>query len=140
MTSTVSAPSRTLSPVANAIAARLVGAVLALGIGYIHIVDQGGIIGDKTPRYVGVGYWLIELVAIAVAALLISGKSLPAAWVLALGVGAGPLLGFILSRGPGLPNYSDDRGNWTEPIGVVSMVLEAALILLALTCLARRRA
>ena len=139
MTTTVTTPTRTLSPVATALAARVTGAVLALGVGYVHVVDQGGIIGDKTPRYVGIGYYLIELAAIAVAALLLSGRSLRNAWVLALGVGAGPMVGFILSRGPGLPNYTDDRGNWTEPIGVISLVLEAALIELALTVMTRGR-
>ena len=139
MTTTVTTPARPLSALATAAAARVTGAVLALGVGYVHVVDQGGIIGDKTPRYVGVGYWMVELVAIAVAVLLVSGRSLRTAWVLALGVGAGPMVGFILSRGPGLPNYTDDRGNWTEPIGVVSLALEGALILLAVTVLARRR-
>lgn len=139
MTTTVTTPVRTLSPLATAVAARVTGAVLALGVGYVHVVDQGGIIGDKAPRYVGVGYWIVELVAIAVAALLVSGRSLRTAWVLALGIGAGPMVGYILSRGPGLPNYTDDRGNWTEPIGVISLALEAALIVLTLTALARRR-
>lgn len=129
----------TRSPVATAVAARVAGAVLALGVGYVHVVDQGGIIGDKAPRYVGVGYWIVELVAIAVAALLISGRSLRTAWVLALGVGAGPFVGYILSRGPGMPDYTDDKGNWTEPIGIAAMTLELLLVVLALTALARRR-
>ncbi len=137
MTSTLSTP--TLSRLATAVAARVTGAVLALGIGYVHVVDQGGIIGDKAPRYVGVGYWIVELVAIAVAVLLVSGRSLRTAWVLALGVGAGPLVGYVLSRGPGMPDYTDDRGNWTEPIGVIAVTLELVLIALTLTVLARRR-
>jgi hypothetical protein len=39
-----------------------------------------------------------------------------------------------------LPNYTDDVGNWTEPLGVVSLVVEGVLfILAAATLLAGRR-
>ena len=117
---------------------RAVGAALALGITAVHVVDQGGLIGDKGPRYVGVGYWLLELAGIAVAVLLLSGRLQRPTWLLAAGVGAGPMLGYVLSRGPGMPGYVDDRGNWTEPIGLISLGLEAALILLAAAMLARR--
>lgn len=37
----------------------------------------------------------------------------------------------MLSRGPGLPDYTDDRGNWTEPIGLWSLALELTLAALA---------
>lgn len=54
------------------------------------------------------------------------------AWAFALGVGAGPLIGYVLSRGPGLPNYTDDRGNWSEPLGIISLVAEGLLVLVVL--------
>ena len=40
------------------------------------------------------------------------------------------MLGYVLTRGPGLPDATDDRGNWGEPLGVASLVVEAILILL----------
>ncbi|WP_258053225.1 hypothetical protein [Streptomyces sp. Ru72] len=49
----------------------------------------------------------------------------------------GPLLGYILSRGPGLPDYGDDIGNWTEPLGLLSLAVEGALLLLSVPLFAR---
>lgn len=112
---------------------RIVGATLALGVAYIHIKDQGGFPGDKAPRYVGIGYYILEAVALIAAVLLLAGpgKHTVKAWLLAVGVATAPLVGFVLSRGPGLPNYTDDKGNWTEPIGVASLIVEGLLLLLA---------
>lgn len=115
-------------------------AALAAVVAAIHVVDQGGI-GLKSPAYVGLGYWLLELTALAVAVLLCSASH-KVLWLVAFGSGAGPLLGWVLSRGPGLPNYTDDRGNWTEPLGVASVVVEALLMAVAvagvLSCPTRR--
>ena len=58
-------------------------------------------------------------------------------WFLAIGVAAGPLVGYILSRGPGLPNYDDDKGNWTEPLGLISLVVEGVLLILAIALFLR---
>jgi hypothetical protein len=52
-------------------------------------------------------------------------------WWLSLGVAAGPVLGYVLSRGPGLPDYTDDIGNWTEPLGVTSLIVEDNLLITA---------
>src|SRR5207302_8155149 len=67
-------------------------------------------------------------------ALLWPGRrsALPAIWLLAAFVAAAPLLGYTLSRGPGLPAYTEDRGNWTEPLGVISLAVEMALLVLSL--------
>lgn len=113
---------------------RLQGAAAALAIlvAAVHVVDQGGIIGDKTPSYVGIGYWMLEIVALAVAVVLYTKSARLLTWLVTFGVGAGPLLGFILSRGPGLPSYADDRGNWSEPLGIISLVIEGLLVLVAI--------
>ena len=113
------------------VAARFVGALLCVQVAIIHIIDQGGIPGSKTPAYVGVGYWILEILGIVTAAGLITNRSVRLSWFVAIGVGAGPMIGYILSRGPGLPGYTDDVGNWGEPLGVFSLVAEAILIVLA---------
>ena len=41
------------------------------------------------------------------------------------------LVGFVLSRTTGLPNAPDDVGNWTEALGLASMFVEGAVIILA---------
>ncbi len=45
----------------------------------------------------------------------------------------------MLSRGPGLPSYTDDKGNWTEAIGVLSLVVEGVLLMLVLAMLRAER-
>lgn len=118
-------------------AVRVGAALLCLAVTVIHVVDQGGVPGSKEPRYVGVGYYVLEVAGIVAAALLVWSAS-RAGWLLAAGVALGPLVGYVLSRGPGLPDYTDDVGNWGEPLGVVSLIVEGALLLLALTAVARK--
>jgi hypothetical protein len=117
--------------------ARLVGALLCLGVAAIHVIDQGGIPGSKTPTYVGIGYYILEIVAILTAIWLVA-RPTRAAWFVTIGVAAGPLLGYVLSRGPGLPDYTDDRGNWTEPLGLLSLFVEGVLLVLSATLFLRR--
>lgn len=120
----------------NAWLPRLTAAALCLAVAAIHVTDQGGIPGSKTPAYVGDGYYLLEVVAIVTAVLLVAG-AVRTGWFLSIGVAAGPFIGYILSRGPGLPGYTDDVGNWTELLGVVSLAVEAALGVLAVTLFLR---
>ena len=90
--------------------------------------------GSKSPGYVGFGYYLLEVAAFLAAIVLATSKSVKG-WLLAAAVAAGPLIGYALSRGPGLPSYTDDRGNWTETLGVISLVVEGALLVIALIAL-----
>ena len=119
---------------------RLVGAALALAVAGIHIADQGGFPGSEAPDYKQVGFYLLEGVSVLTAAALLLAlrpEINRAAWTLAaVFVAAAPLLGYALSRGPGLPGFDDDRGNWTEPLGVASLVVESALLALSVAALA----
>ena len=119
----------------------VVGALLAMVIAYIHVVDQGGFPGGKSPAYIGIGYYVLEVVAVVVAVALLVGRSRNrvGTWLLAAAVGAGPMLGYVLTRGPGLPDATDDRGNWGEPLGVASLVVEGLLIVVSLACAASLR-
>jgi len=117
------------------------GALLALAVAWIHVTDQGGFPGDKSPGYIAVGYYVLELVAVVVAVALLTPATRHrlGTWLLAAAVGAGPMVGYVLTRGPGLPGAMDDRGNWGEPLGVASLVVEGVLILLSLACAAQLR-
>ena len=129
----------TRSPSSHHVATRLGAAALALAVAYVHIKDQGGFPGTKDPGYVGLGYYLLELggLLVAVALLVGAGRHTRRLWTLALGVAAGPIVGFVLSRGPGLPDYTDDRGNWTEPLALVGLAVELTLLALVVTVLLR---
>lgn len=115
----------------------MTAAALCLAVALIHLKDQGGLPGDKSPTYVGIGYYLLEIGAVVAIALLLSRAFRPG-WFLAIGVALGPLVGYVLSRGPGMPLYSDDRGNWTETIGVLSLLVEGVLLILSVVAASRR--
>ncbi|MCX5313336.1 hypothetical protein [Streptomyces sp. NBC_00154] len=116
--------------------ARWAGALLCLAVAAIHVVDQGGISATRDPYYIGVAYHVLEIAAVVAAVLLLNGL-VRLGWLLAAVVAVGPLLGYILSRGPGLPDYSDDIGYWTEPLGLVSLAVEGALLLLSVPLFVR---
>lgn len=118
--------------------AGIAGAVLALAVSVIHVLDQGGLTAMKDPAYLGYGYWVLELAGLVCAVLLLTRSR--SGWLLAIGVAAGPLLGIIVSRSLGLPDATDDIGNWAEPLGVLAMAVETALLLLAVAVLVRVRA
>ena len=75
-------------------------------------------------------YYALEVAGVLAAAVLLTNRA-RVGWFLSLGVAAGPIVGYVLSRGPGLPDYTDDIGNWAEPLGVVSLVVEGILLILA---------
>jgi hypothetical protein len=115
---------------------RLAGLVGCLAVAAIHIIDQGGVPGSKSPDYIQISYYLLEIAAVVAAALLASFVRW--GWMISLVVAAGPILGYVLSRGPGLPDYTDDIGNWAEPLGILSLVIEGTLLILAATSLRRQ--
>ncbi|MFN2477755.1 MAG: hypothetical protein ABR615_01065 [Pseudonocardiaceae bacterium] len=118
----------------------MVGVLGCLAVAAIHVIDQGGVPGSKGPEYVQILYYALEVAAVLVAVLLLT-KHARAGWLLSLGVAAGPIVCYVLSRGPGMPDYTDDIGNWAEPLGVVSLLVEGILLILAaalLVAMARR--
>jgi hypothetical protein len=133
MLQSTTAPGRAVSSVI----ARAVGAVGCLAVAAIHVIDQGGVPGFKDPGYVQILYYILEVAGVVAAILLVSNY-VKRGWVLSLGVAAGPILGYVLSRGPGLPDYRDDIGNWAEPLGVISLIVEGVLLIVTLMMLRRR--
>jgi hypothetical protein len=55
-------------------------------------------------------------------------------------VAAGAFAGYVLSRTTGLPGATDDVGNWTEPLGLASLVVEGCVVAVALAALRVLRA
>ncbi|MFD7921285.1 hypothetical protein ACFV3R_18910 [Streptomyces sp. NPDC059740] len=128
-------PTRQVPAGAAGWTARLFGGLLCLGVSAVHVIDQNGIAGDKSPQYLAILYWILEIAGVVAALLLVAGL-VRLGWLLALLVAAGPILGYVLSRGPGLPDYDEDVGNWTETLGLASLALEGLLLLTAAVCMA----
>jgi hypothetical protein len=103
---------------------------------YLAIPDKLG-----ETKSLGWGYILLVAGCSAAGAWLLSDR-----WRLGYILGAlvcgGALVAFTLTRTVGLLGSSkDDIGNWGEPAGLISLAVEAAFVILALSQLgAQRRA
>jgi hypothetical protein len=112
------------------------GALLAVAVAAVHVADQGSVTALNSPDWIGWGYRLIEVggVLTALALLVPRPARLGPAWLgWAAGVllGAGPFLAYIASRTVGVPGDPSDVGNWGYWVGTVSLVVEAALVVLS---------
>jgi len=117
-------------------AVRLVGALLALAIAAVHVADQGGITALAAPAWIGWGYRLIEVGGVLTALTLVCLRPArlgPAwlGWAAGVLLGAGPFAAYIASRTVGLPGDPADIGNWGYWLGTVSLLVEAALVMLS---------
>jgi hypothetical protein len=119
-------------------ALRFVGAALSFGVYWIHVQDQGGFPGNN-DGYLRVGYYALEVAAVlaAIALMIAKARVLRHAWLLAAGVALGPMVGYVLTRSTGLPGHTDDKGNWAQSLGLLSLAVEGVLLVLALLMLRR---
>lgn len=115
---------------------RLPAAIGAAGMAVSHIpVIEMHL--SEAP-YIGVGFILLTVAGMLLTPLLLTRDTV-AVWSASLVVSALALLGYVLSRTVGLPQITDDVGNWGEPLGVVAIVAEAVLLLAAAAHLASSR-
>ena len=99
-----------------------------LSIALIHLLDVIPKFGE-TP-YLGVMYVGLMVASIVVAfALLHTGSRM--AWAAGGLLAAMTLAGFILSRTTGLPSAGDDIGNWSEGLGLASLLIESTFVALS---------
>lgn len=110
------------------------GLLLLAGVAWIHYRD----IPDKLGETPALGWLYILLVAgcAAAGAWLLSDRW-RAGYILGLVISLGAVIGYTLTRTTGLLGSRGDIGNWAEPAGVISLLLEAALIVLAAVQLRR---
>jgi len=126
---TVRRPGRVKLPVFEALT--IVGLI---GIAWIHLLDLGSKMAE-TP-YLGAAY--IGLIAGCIAAAVLLARRDRRGFLLAGGLAGATFLGYCLSRTTGLPAATDDIGNWTETLGVCSLIAEGAVVALAAAALSGR--
>jgi hypothetical protein len=117
------------------VVARGVGAIGLAGIALIHLLDLPGQLSEAP--YLFVLYLALMVASVALAGVLIvtgDRRAWAAATVIALLV----IVGYVLSRTSGLPQSTDDIGNWSEPLGMASLFVEGSLAALGLAVLAAR--
>lgn len=102
------------------------------GIAVIHAVDSVG-------KWSEVRYMFWMYIALIIGSLATAGAVLftrsRATLLAAAGLAASAFAGYVLSRTTGLPNATDDIGNWTEPLGLASLVVEGSVVAVALGAL-----
>jgi hypothetical protein len=120
-----------------------VGALLAISIAVVHVADQGGVTAFNSPSWIGWGYRLIEAGGLLTAiALLVPAAGRAASrlgWAAGLLLGTGPFLAFLASRTVGVPGDPGDVGNWGDWVGTMSLIVEAAMIVLSVSMLLAQR-
>jgi predicted exporter len=122
------------APPATDPAHRAVTSTGLLGIALIHLLDLPGKL-HETP-YLGVAY--LGLIA---ASLVLAGALLRRddrrLWLASGALAMAVLVGFIVNRTVGMPDATDDIGNWLEPLGLASLFVEGVVTLLAIDRLVR---
>jgi hypothetical protein len=117
------------------VSVRFVGALLALAVATVHVADQGGILTLNSPQWLGWGFRLIEVGGVLTALAVVLGRPAWLGWAAGVLLGSGPFIGYILTRSVGLPGDHADIGNWGYWVGTVSLIIEAALVVLSLSML-----
>jgi uncharacterized membrane protein YdcZ (DUF606 family) len=134
-------------PLADDVESRLTAAVregavratVAAGLGAIAAIHAVDAVGKWTEtRYMFWMYMAAILGAVVVAAAVLFSRS-RVALLAAAAVAGSVLLGYVVDRTIGMPGATSDIGNWTEPLGLASLIVETATIAVAAGGLASRR-
>lgn len=116
---------------------RYPAALLAVTAGLAHVpVTPDHLV--EAP-YVGVLFVALTAACLLLAGLLLLGDS-PAAWAVSGATCGLAVLAYATSRTVALPQIADDVGNWLEPLGVLSVGTESAVVVLAWLALRGRSA
>jgi hypothetical protein len=89
--------------------------------------------------YIG-ALFIALTVACGVLAVALLAWDTPTVWDLAILATGLAVLAYVLSRTVGLPQIGDDIGNWSEPLGVLSIAAESVTVLLGVATLVWARA
>jgi len=122
-------PSRTSSSALTLNHRRMAVGISLASIAAIHVLDLRSKF-EEVP-YLGVGYLLIIVASLVLLERLFvvgSRRDFLASAALATAV----LLGFIVNRTVGMPGATDDIGNWFEPLGLLSILVEGFVVWQAL--------
>ncbi|MEA2155121.1 MAG: hypothetical protein QOE11_1261 [Solirubrobacteraceae bacterium] len=117
--------------VAEAVQEAAVRGTLAIGLAGIAVIHAVDSVGKWTEsRYMFWMYMALIAASIGVAATVLFHRSRLGV-AAAGGLAATVLAAFVVDRTLGMPNATGDIGNWTEPLGLASVVVEGLVIAVA---------
>lgn len=122
--------------VRSAVAEAAARSTVSVGLGaliVLHAVD-GVDKWSETP-YIFWMYMAAIAASLVCGAVLLGARSTQTvrqALLAAAGIAGSVFLGYVVSRTTGMPNATDDIGNWTEPLGLASIVAEGITVAAAL--------
>src|SRR5215212_5531858 len=119
----------------DGVLARLVGIVSLTAIALIHAVQAPDAFADA--GYLDV-LFVAAVTAGALLAVALTRTSDHRIWMAAGVFAASILVGYLLSRIVGLPGFTEDLGEWSEPRGLAAMVFESLLGALSAAVLVTR--
>ncbi len=114
---------------------RAVVAAGLLGIALIHLLDLPGKL-KETP-YLGVAYIGLIVTSLVLAEAMLRHDD-RRVWTASAVLAGAVLLGYIVNRTVGMPDATDDIGNWLEPLGLASLFVEGTVVLMTIPRLGGR--
>jgi hypothetical protein len=126
-------PDLKLSEALDDVVARMVAIAGLGGVALVHVLQLPD--AFAAVDYLGILFIIAIVLALGLVAAL-TRMSDERTWAATGLLPALLLIGYILSRTSGLPGFTDDIGEWSESLGLASMVFEGLLVCLSATVLA----
>jgi membrane protease YdiL (CAAX protease family) len=127
--------SNTVNEAVNDAVTRMIGIVGLGGIALIHALQAPE--AFEETAYLG-ALFIGAIVASLVLSAVLTRSSDQRVWTATGGLAGAIMLGYVLTRTSGLPDATLDVGNWTEPLGLASLVAEGLVLCVTAGVLASR--
>jgi hypothetical protein len=113
-------------------AARAVAAIGLMSVGIIHALEIQGNLGSTV--WLTVAFSVLAGIA-PVAGLCLLVRPSRASWIAGGVICLATAIGYVLTRSVGLPGDTGDIGNWLEPLGITSLIIEGIIVVIAVLAL-----
>ena len=127
MSSFTSAPKSAASAADDEVV-RAVGVLGLVAVAVIHLVQISDTFDESAS--LAVGFILLSVACVVLAGRLLRRATM-ATWIAVAVLNALIILGYVATRMVSSGLDDDDVGNWSEALGVASLVIEGLLVLLA---------
>ncbi len=113
-------------------AMRAVAVIGLMAVGIIHALEIQGQLSGAV--WLAVSFCLLAVTA-PVCGLWLLARPGRLPWVAGGLICLSTAIGYVLTRSTGMPGDSRDVGNWLEPLGITSLIIEAIVVIVAVLAL-----